>query len=200
MPEQRQFQERLGRIEELVHRVESLENKEARASALELARLLMDLHGAGIGRMMEIVAASGNGSAHIVEDLSRDELVSSLLLLYGLHPVDVETRVRRALESVRPMLHAHGGDVELLGIAEGVVRVRLQGSCDGCPSSESTLRLAIDEAVFAAAPEVTDILAADGQSPAAGEALVQLSRPRANGDRATARNAGVAAAGGENRG
>src|SRR5262249_42532332 len=73
------------------------------------------------------------------------------------HPLDVGTRVRQALERVRPQLGAHGGDVSLLGVWDGVVRLRLEGSCHGCPSSTVTMKLAIEQAVTEAAPEVTAI-------------------------------------------
>jgi len=71
--------------------------------------------------------------------------------------VDVETRVARALEEVRPYLQSHGGNVELLGIDGGVARLRLQGSCQGCPSSIMTLKLAIEEAIRKAAPDLEGI-------------------------------------------
>ena len=93
-----------------------------------------------------------------------DELVAHLLLLHGLHPVPVRERVRGALDEVRPYLVAHGGGVELLGVDDGVVRLRLEGACNGCPSSALTLKLAVEEAIARAAPDVERIEAegADG--------------------------------------
>ena len=52
-----------------------------------------------------------------------------------------------ALDSVRPYMESHGGDVELLGIEDGVARMRLVGHCKGCPASEATLELAIKKAL-----------------------------------------------------
>jgi Fe-S cluster biogenesis protein NfuA len=78
-----------------------------------------------------------------------------LLLLYGLHPLDFDSRVRQALDQVRPYLRSHGGDVELLDTTGGVVRLRMQGSCHGCPSSAMTLQSAIEEAIYAKAPDLT---------------------------------------------
>jgi Fe-S cluster biogenesis protein NfuA/nitrite reductase/ring-hydroxylating ferredoxin subunit len=106
--------------------------------------------------MMEVVAQGEEGETTF-EAFAEDELVSSLLLLHGLHPQDVETRVVRALEEVRPYLQSHGGNVELLGVEGGVARLRLQGSCSGCPSSTMTLKLAIEEAVQKAAPDLEGI-------------------------------------------
>ena len=74
--------------------------------------------------------------------------MGGLLLLHGLHPLDLEARVRQALDKVRPYLRSHGGNVELLGVDEGVVRLRLEGSCHGCPSSAATMRQTIEEAIL----------------------------------------------------
>jgi Fe-S cluster biogenesis protein NfuA/nitrite reductase/ring-hydroxylating ferredoxin subunit len=96
--------------------------------------------------------------------LAGDDRVGNVLMLHGLHPVDTLTRVQRALDSVRPYLASHGGDVELLGVDGGVVRLRLEGSCKGCPSSAATLRTAIEEAITGFAPDVVEI-SAEGVTP-----------------------------------
>jgi hypothetical protein len=75
---------------------------------VELVQSLMELHGTGIGRMMEIVAESGESGLDVIDGFGRDELVGGLLLLYGLHPIPLETRVRQALDKVRPYLQSHG--------------------------------------------------------------------------------------------
>jgi len=150
------LQERAARMETLLGEIESLQDPNARTKAAELVQVLLELYGEGLARMMEVVA-EGEERERIFEALAGDELVSHLLLLHGLHPLDVETRVIRALEEVRPYLQSHGGNVELLGIEGGVVRVRLQGSCDGCPSSAATLKLAIEEALQKAAPDLEGV-------------------------------------------
>jgi Fe-S cluster biogenesis protein NfuA len=177
MNEEKAFQ-RLGqRIERLIARIEAAPDPSVRADALELTRSLMELHGAALDRLMEIVAQAGAAGYALMDDFAGDDLVASLLLLYGLHPHDLETRVRKALDKARPFLHSHGGDVELLGVVEGVVRLRLAGSCPSCPSSTMTLKLAIEQAIYEAAPDVTEIII-EGQivreelAPANG--LVQL--------------------------
>jgi Fe-S cluster biogenesis protein NfuA len=144
-------------IEHLVKTIEELPDPAARASAIALMQALMDFHGEALDRLMEIVATKGPIGYEIFDEFSQDEKVSSLLLLYGLHPEPIETRVARALEKVRPYLDLHGGNVELVGINEGVVRLRLMGSCKGCPSSSMTLKLAIEEAIFSLAPDVVSI-------------------------------------------
>lgn len=130
----------------------------ARTRAEDLVASVSALYGAGLGRILEILEAGGQLDDLVRNALADDDLVSSLLLVHDLHPYDIETRIVRALESVRPYLGTHGGDVELVGIEDGgVVRLRLLGSCDGCPSSAVTLELAVEGAVQAAAPEMTRI-------------------------------------------
>ncbi len=130
----------------------------ARERAEELVRLVADLYGAGLERILTLLRETGRLDDLLLDRLTGDDLVASLLLVHGLHPHDITTRVEAALDSVRPYLGSHGGDVELLGVGDdGVVSLRLLGSCDGCPSSSVTLKLAVEGAVEAAAPEVTSI-------------------------------------------
>ncbi len=172
-----EIQWRLQRIEELVHTLEMSADSGVRSSALELMRSLMELHGAGIERMLEIAFDSGPPGREIIDRFGGDELVARLLLLYDLHPLDMEARTLRALEDVRPHLRSHGGNVELLGVVDGVIRLRLQGNCHGCPSSAETLRQLIEQAIYEAAPDVRGIevedLATGARSQVTG-GLVQL--------------------------
>ncbi|WP_327286882.1 NifU family protein [Streptomyces sp. NBC_01198] len=143
----------------------------ARERSEELVRLVTDFYGAGLERLLDVLYEQGRLDDGVLAALAADDLVASLLLVHGLHPYSVETRVEQALASVRPYLGSHGGDVELLGVsAEGAVRLRLLGSCDGCPSSSATLKLAVQGAVEAAAPEVTaiEVEAADEAAAAPG--------------------------------
>src|SRR6185503_6402442 len=143
MHEEKEFQQRIQRVEELVRKIETVADSETRASAVELMQSLMDLHSAGLERMMEIAFQNGDAGSRIIDNFARDELVGSLLLLYGLHPLTLEERVIQALDNVRPYLRSHGGNVELLSVTDGVVRLKLEGSCNGCASSALTLKLAI---------------------------------------------------------
>ena len=182
----RGLQERVARMETLLGEIEALEDPEARARAAEMTQVLLELYGEGLARVMDLVA-EGEERERLFEALAADELVSHLLLLHGLHPLDVETRVVRALEGVRPYLQSHGGNVELLGVEGGVARVRLQGSCDGCPSSAATLKLAIEEAVLEAAPDLEGIEAEGVTEPkpaptlVAGPTLRRKKKPEADG-------------------
>jgi Fe-S cluster biogenesis protein NfuA len=144
------------RIEQLLDELQQSAEPRAFARAEELLRLVTDLYGAGLGRMVELALAS---SPELVEEFVQDELVSSLMLVHELHPDGLTARVERALESVRPFLGQHGGDVELLDIDSkaGAVLIRLLGSCDGCPSSAVTLQHAVERAIVEAAPEIVTI-------------------------------------------
>jgi Fe-S cluster biogenesis protein NfuA/nitrite reductase/ring-hydroxylating ferredoxin subunit len=150
-----ELRERVGRIGRLLEEIESFEDPEARAKTAEMVQTLLELYGEGLGRIVESLGRLG--SEDLEEELLGDELISHLLLLHGLHPVDVKTRVLGALDEVRPYLESHGGNIQFLGIGDGVARVRLEGSCDGCPSSTMTLKLAIEEAVQKAAPELEGV-------------------------------------------
>lgn len=141
-----------------------------RERAEELLRLVVELYGAGLERVLELAHDAGALGDELLEALAADELVSSLLLVHGLHPYGVQERVERALDGVRPYLGSHGGDVRLLEVTDdGVVRLRLLGSCDGCASSAVTLELAVDDAVRAAAPEIVRIEVE--QTPEAGAVI-----------------------------
>ncbi|MEO6712465.1 MAG: NifU family protein [Mycobacteriales bacterium] len=153
----------------------------AHERAEELVRLVVELYGAGLERVLEVMYDAGKLDDDVLEALAGDDLVASLLLVHGLHPYGVDERVQRALDSVRPYLGSHGGDVRLLEVTdEGVVHLQLLGSCDGCASSAVTLELAVEEAIRAAAPEVTAIEVAEA-APSTGVIPVEqlTSRLRA---------------------
>ena len=149
------------RIEALLDEVERLPDATARDTATELVQALLELYGEGLRRIALRVD---------MRELAGDELIDHLLFLHGLHPVPMEERVAGALDEMRPYLDSHGGDVRLLGIEGGVVRLQLQGSCSGCPSSAVTLRHGIEEAIYRAAPDVERIEAED----APHETLLQI--------------------------
>jgi Fe-S cluster biogenesis protein NfuA/nitrite reductase/ring-hydroxylating ferredoxin subunit len=147
----------------------------ARERAEELVRLVADLYGSGLERTLSILYDIGRLDDDALAALAADDLVSSLLLVHDLHPYDVTTRVEQALDNVRPYLGSHGGDVELLSVSEDVVRLRLLGSCDGCPSSSVTLKLAVEGAIEAAAPEIVRIDVDTGeQTPTASGPVIAV--------------------------
>ncbi|SDM81974.1 NifU family protein [Allokutzneria albata] len=140
------------RIEELLG---GLLPGESRQTAEELVRLLMELYGEGLAR---VVAVLREHDPALVERIAGDDVVAGLLLLHDLHPLDVDTRIRQGLDRARPHLGAHADRVEYSGVdAEGVVRLRLDGSRAGCPSATRAVREAIEKAVLDAAPETTGV-------------------------------------------
>jgi Fe-S cluster biogenesis protein NfuA len=169
---------RLQRLEALLQEAERFEGPTGRGHTREIVQALLDLHGAGLEKILDRIAATGGAGLALIDELASDGLVEGLLLLHGLHPLGVEERVQQALEGVRPYLRSHGGNVELLGVSDGVVRLRLEGSCHSCPSSAVTMKQTVEEAILGKAPEVTAVEveeALGGAAPAAdGTARVAL--------------------------
>ncbi len=160
--------ELIERVEGLLEELESVADPAARDVALEAVQAVLELYGAGLERILDRV---GGSDARTLVD---DELVEHLLLLHGLHPVAVEERVRAALDNVRPYLGSHGGDVELVRVSDGVAVVRMQGSCEGCPASAMTLKLAIEDAVLKNVPDVERVEAQDDAAGSAAPAVSSL--------------------------
>lgn len=156
----RDVQERVARIESLLERLESSPAGEVRDAGLATVQALVEMYGEGLARIVEHVGRSSD--TVLPGAFAGDELVAHLLMLHGLHPEDVETRVERALEEVRPYLQSHGGNVHLIAVERGVARLQMEGSCRGCPSSTATLRLRVEDAIRAAAPELDGIEADAG--------------------------------------
>ncbi len=161
----------------------------ARERAEQLVREVTDLYGAGLQRILAMATSADPGLA---DRLAADDLVASLLLVHGLHPYDIERRVADALDSVRPYLGSHGGDVHLLGVDPGpdgdyVVRLQFAGSCKSCPSSAVTLELAVQDAVRAAAPEIgsIEVISAPQAEPGVIPPDSLLGRVHANGHKAS---------------
>jgi Fe-S cluster biogenesis protein NfuA/nitrite reductase/ring-hydroxylating ferredoxin subunit len=152
MPAAPDAQEVGERIELLLGQVREAVNVRTRERVEELVRLLLELHARGLDRALKLLDERGR------RVLAEDPVVSSLLVLHDLHPDDVQTRIQRALDRVRPYLGSHAGGIEFLGVdGAGVAHLRLEGSCNGCPSSTVTVKLAIEQAVLEAAPEVERI-------------------------------------------
>ncbi len=144
------------RIEQLLDELRGSADPRSYRRAEELLRIVTELYGAGLARIVEI---AGERSPGLMEALVEDDLVASLLLVHELHPESLISRVEMALGRVRPLLARHDGDVELLDVDEeaAAVRIRLLGSCDGCPSSAITLRASVEAAILEAAPEIVII-------------------------------------------
>ncbi len=140
-------EDRVRRIEDLVRRLELITDPASRETAHSLMEAILELHGAGLERMMDLTFEAGDTGKTTIRRFAGDGLVSSLLLLHDLHPDDLETRVHHALGKTH-------GSAELLGVFEGVVRVRLTAA--GCGLKET-----VESAIREAAPDAVEITVED---------------------------------------
>jgi Fe-S cluster biogenesis protein NfuA len=145
-----------ARIESLLDDLTSVSDDVA-AGAEQLVACVVTLYGSGLERVVELLGERPDGP-ELLRLLAGDSLVASLMMLHGLHPDDVGTRIQRALDRVRPYLGSHSGGITFVGVDEaGVARLQLIGSCDGCAGSAATVHNAVERAVLEAAPELTGV-------------------------------------------
>jgi Fe-S cluster biogenesis protein NfuA len=165
----RDCREDMQRIARLVQEMESIADPAVRAAVKGLVQSLMDLHGAVLEKALDIVAEAGEPGMDIINRLGRDSLVSSVLILYGLHPEDLESRVVKAVDRVRPQLRKQGCEVELLGVNDGAIRLRVETGSHTCGSTAKTMQATLEGALYDAAPDLT-ALAIEGfeQKPTSG--------------------------------
>lgn len=136
---------RLARLDGLLEHLEETPGPTAR-EALEAVRALTEVYGEALARILD------RADAHLSGELAEDELLGHLMVLHGIHPEPVRTRVAREVERLRGELRGRGGDLELVGIDGAVVRVRL--AVKGCGSSSAGILDAVREAVLGVAPEL----------------------------------------------
>jgi Fe-S cluster biogenesis protein NfuA/nitrite reductase/ring-hydroxylating ferredoxin subunit len=154
----------IERVQELQDLLDSSADGHTRQIAEELVSSVIQMYGAGLEQIVGRLFADGEQGQRLAVSLTEDPLVATLLLIHDLHPVPLEQRVQEALESVRPYMESHGGNVELLSLEEGVARIHLQGSCSDCSASSVTLELAIKQALEEAAPDLAG-LEVEGVAP-----------------------------------
>jgi len=157
-PRRGEFHAQTQRVEKLAGKLDEAGDPEVRAAALELVQSVVELHGAALQRLIDKCLETPDGE-RVLNEALQDDLVASMFLLHSLHPDDIETRVLRGLEAVRPYLKSHGGDCEVVSVRDGIVRLKLHGSCGSCPSSSLTLKNAVEDALFEAAPDIVEIIA-----------------------------------------
>jgi Fe-S cluster biogenesis protein NfuA len=171
----KEFRERVQRIGGLVEEIEAIADPALRATTKELVQSLMDLHGAALERAMQIVSGAGEPGIDLIDQLGRDPTVSSVLVLYGLHPEELETRVLKAINRVKPQLRKQGCEVELLGLTEGVLRLRVQTGEHTCGSTAKTVQATLEGAIYDAAPDITSLII-EGLDKQAASGFVALDR------------------------
>ncbi len=146
------------RVEALLAELGSQAGPEVAATAEELVSCLVELYGAGLAAIAEIVGQDAEAGPRLMGELAADPLVESLLLLHDLHPLPAGDRVRRAIDEVMPQLGAHAGHAEFADLDDqGVIRVRLERGGHGCQSSPASIQAAIEKAVTDAAPEAAGV-------------------------------------------
>lgn len=128
----------LDRLEVVLTEIEGLDD-EVRDRAFELLDGVDAVHRLAIVRLADALGDE-------VSELRHDPAIDWLFAAYGIGVDDVAA-ASAALDEVRPYIHEHGGEVEVLAVRNGVVRVRLTGACSGCTSAADTLRHGIEEAL-----------------------------------------------------
>lgn len=167
-----EFQHLLEWIGAGVERMERIEDEKTRDEVFALLEGIDVLHRQGLGRILDLIATLGGQQA--VERISQDPIVRTLLEMYDLPETDERTQVERALEGVYPYFQSHGGKLEVLGVENGRVRVRLSGSCEGCPGTATTLQRVVEEALREGFPGFRELVAEE--PPPAPKNIVQLGR------------------------
>ena len=175
-----EFHLRVQQLGKLVAELERMPDSALKVAAGELVQLLMDVHGTGIERMMEIVFDSEAGGPETIDKLGADPIVRSLLLLYSLHPENLETRVQKSLDVLRPRLRKLNYGVELISVEGGAVRLRVVSSGHACGSTTENVRSMVEEGVYEYAPDVTSLVIAGlEEPPSSGFVTLQsLAGPR----------------------
>jgi Fe-S cluster biogenesis protein NfuA/nitrite reductase/ring-hydroxylating ferredoxin subunit len=172
-------EEILARVQELQSRLAEQDATATRELAEELVAAVVQMYGAGLEQIVATLHRAGEDGERLAAALADDPLVATLLLIHDLHPEPLQSRVAAALEQVRPYMESHGGDVELLGLADGVARIRLQGSCSDCAASTVTLELAIKQALDDHAPDLAGLEVEGAQTASVGPELPMAPVPDA---------------------
>ena len=171
----REFQHLLEWLGTGLERMEGIEDERTREEVFALLEGIDVLHRQALGRLLDLVTDLGGSG--LAERVSQDPVVRTLLEMYDLPEADERTQVERALEGVYPYFESHGGKLEVLGVEEGRVRVRLSGSCEGCPGTATTLERVVEEALRERFPGFRELVAEEPPptSPATGRPI-QLGR------------------------
>ncbi len=179
MADDKDFQKRVQRIGGLVRDLETIADPASRAAAKELVQLLIDLQGAGFERVLEIIYKSAGSAEQLIDELAEDSLVGGLLVLHGIHPDDLQTRVQKKLKQIDSRLHKMGAQAVLVSAAEGNVRVHVTVQGHVCGSTAKNVRSTLEEAIYEAAPDLNSIVVEGMEEPSASGfvGIEQLTTP-----------------------
>lgn len=131
--------------DQLIQEFEEHPDEEVREKVFQLLNAVDRLHRPGLRGLMQLLESKNLWG--IIETARTDPAIRTLLELYDLMPQTEEQQVQKALDRVRPYVHSHGGEIDVLGVTDGVVWVRLKGSCHGCSGSAVTLKRGVEEAL-----------------------------------------------------
>ena len=172
MREDNAFQGSMQKIEELIGTLERAADPALRFAAKQLVSALMEVHGACLSRMLDVLNQAGEPGRQAIHSFVSDPLIRNLLILYELHPVELHLRVTQAMDKFRGSHAAAGVKVELLSTDGGNIRVRYSSESKGCGSG--ALKATIEAAILEAAPDVNAIFVEDA-SPVSSQSFVPLS-------------------------
>jgi hypothetical protein len=173
---------RLQELERLLRDMEAGPESPVRTRARQIVHATLDLHGRALTRMLEIVAAPDATGSSLGDAFARDPLVAGMLLLHGLHPVDLETRVRSTVEALGPRLRGQGAEITLVAVTEGAVELRIERSASAGGAPIAALRTRAEEAILAAAPDAASVkIDVPDDNPRAGFVPLEQVRLRSRG-------------------
>lgn len=167
MAEDKDFQNRVQRIGQLVSELELIADPAARTACKGLVQSLMELHGQALERILEVVYQSTKCGEALIDVLGQDVLVSNLMILYGLHPEELQVRVERKLEQIQSKLFKMGAVAKLFSVNDGAVRLHVTIEGHGCGSTSKTAKAMLEEAMYEAAPDLISVTVEGLEEPAA---------------------------------
>jgi hypothetical protein len=170
-----EFQSEMQKIGTLVRELETIADPASQSAAKELVRLLMNMHEAGLQRILETLARSGELGSGMIQELSKDPIVSGLLVLYDLHPEDLQARVEQKLRTISSALFRMGAEACLVSISDGHVRIRVETNGKTCGSTLGQLQKFVEDAIYEAAPDLSG-LTLDGLEPPTASGFVGLEK------------------------
>jgi Fe-S cluster biogenesis protein NfuA len=184
MGRRQEVDQRAREIETLIGKLESADAG-LRATARDLVQALMDMHRVGLERALELLDQAGAPGTALIDRLAEDAIVKHLLVLHGLHPLDLEARVGQAIEHAQPSLRSHGGELERVVVDEsGGVHITLRvgnSSGHGCGSAEATLKAVVEDAIYEHAPDAVSVIVDIKADVPALSAFVPMSSLRRKG-------------------
>jgi hypothetical protein len=154
---EKEFQEKMRQLGTLVGELDQVPGGGSKVAARELVQLLMEVHRTGLERIMELVYQSGGEGGAIIDSFGQDPIVRNLLLLYSLHPDDLQTRIVRALDTVRARLRKFDSRVELVSLHDGAVQLRLHITGHARGSTIKDLRSIVEGGIYDLAPDLTSL-------------------------------------------